>query len=37
MLRLMAEAADAPQELLPGVPLIEITEPDACWIETTAV
>lgn len=25
MLRLMAEAADTPQELLPGVPLIEIT------------
>lgn len=25
MLRLMAEAADVPQELLPGTPLIEIT------------
>ena len=33
MLRLMAEAADAPQELLPGVPLIEITGAGRVLIE----
>lgn len=33
MLRLMAEAADVPQELLPGTPLIEITGNQRVLIE----
>ena len=33
MLRLMAEAADTPQELLPGMPLIEITGAGRVLIE----
>ena len=33
MLRLMAEAADTPQELLPGMPLIEITGSGRVLIE----
>ncbi len=33
MLRLMAEATDAPQELLPGTPLIEITDNSRVLIE----